>query len=70
MTDPAPIMPAEAEEDVEIYTPERLAEFFLNNAIDAESYAYAREEVRKLGLDPDEIDHIPPPDCRQGLPRQ
>lgn len=35
----------------EIYTPERLAEFFLSNAIDAQDYARAREEVRKLGLD-------------------
>ena len=42
---------------VEVYTPERKAEFLLSNAIDAEDYARAREEVRKLGLDPDFIPH-------------
>jgi len=50
--------------EVEIYTPERKAEFLLNCAINAEDYASAREEVRRLGLDPDAIDHTPPPDCR------
>jgi AbrB family looped-hinge helix DNA binding protein len=46
---------------VEIYTPERIAEFLLNNAVDAEDYASAREEVRRLGLDPDAIPHEIPP---------
>jgi AbrB family looped-hinge helix DNA binding protein len=46
---------------VEIYTPERIAEFLLNNAVDAEDYESAREEVRKLGLDPDAIPHEKPP---------
>ena len=45
---------------VEVYTPERKAEFLLSNAIDAEDYARAREEVRKLGLDPDAIPHYKP----------
>ena len=45
---------------VEVYTPERKAEFLLSNAIDAEDYARAREEVRKLGLDPDSIPHHKP----------
>ena len=45
---------------VEVYTPERKAEFLLSNAIDAEDYARAREEVRKLGLDPDSIPHYKP----------
>ena len=45
---------------VEVYTPERKAEFLLSNAIDAEDYARAREEVRKLGLDPDFIPHYKP----------
>jgi AbrB family looped-hinge helix DNA binding protein len=40
---------------VEIYTPERRAEFLLSTAIDAEDYARAREAVRQLGLDPDSI---------------
>ena len=45
---------------VEVYTPERKAEFLLSNAIDAEDYARAREEVCKLGLDPDFIPHYKP----------
>ena len=45
---------------VEVYTPERKAEFLLSNTIDAEDYARAREEVRKLGLDPDSIPHYKP----------
>jgi AbrB family looped-hinge helix DNA binding protein len=45
---------------VEIYTPERIAQFLLMNAIDAEDYAGAREEVIKMGLDPDTISHDPP----------
>jgi AbrB family looped-hinge helix DNA binding protein len=46
---------------VEIYTPERIAEFLLNNSVDAEDYESAREEVRKLLLDPDAIPHEKPP---------
>ncbi len=42
---------------VEVYTPERRAEFLLSNAIDAEDYARAKEEVRKMGLDPIAIPH-------------
>ena len=42
---------------VEIYTLERRAEFLLSNAIDADDYAEAVQEVRKLGLDPDKIPH-------------
>jgi hypothetical protein len=34
---------------IEIYTPERRAEFLLSNATDAEDYAGAIEEVLKLG---------------------
>jgi AbrB family looped-hinge helix DNA binding protein len=45
---------------VEIYTPERKAEFLLENAVDLKDYARARAAVRKLGLDPDEIPHKPP----------
>jgi AbrB family looped-hinge helix DNA binding protein len=40
---------------VEIYTPERRAEFLLNNAIDDEDYAKALEEVRGMGIDPKTI---------------
>ena len=48
---PAVVMP------VEIYTPERRAEFLLSNAVDAEEYARAIEEVRQMGLDPATIPH-------------
>jgi AbrB family looped-hinge helix DNA binding protein len=45
---------------VEIYTPERRAEFLLSTAIDAEDYVRAREAVRQLGLEPDSIAHYKP----------
>ena len=45
---------------LEIYSPERKAEFLLNNAVDQEDYARAREEVVGLGLDPDLIPHAQP----------
>ncbi len=40
---------------IETYTPERKAEFLLNNAVSSQDYADARKEVRKVGLDPDTI---------------
>lgn len=42
---------------VEIYTPERKAEFILNNAVTARDYTWAVKEVRKMGLDPKKIPH-------------
>jgi AbrB family looped-hinge helix DNA binding protein len=45
---------------VEIYTPERKAQFLLNNALTAEDYAWAVFEVKKLGLDPENIPHERP----------
>lgn len=51
---PAVTMPVE----VEIYTPERLAEFFLNNVMTKEGYLEARKDVEQMGIDPDTIDHI------------
>jgi len=51
---PAAVLP------VEVYSPERKAEFLLNNAIDAEDYAAAIDQVRKLGLDPSVIPHRKP----------
>jgi len=45
---------------VEIYTPERIAEFLLSNAIDADDYADAVQEVRKLGFDPEKVLHHKP----------
>ena len=44
---------------VEIYTPERKAEFLLNNAVTPQEYAWARKEARRLGVDPDRIPHKP-----------
>ena len=46
---------------VEVYTPERKAQFLLSNAIDAADYADAVAEVRAMGLDPDTIPHYKPP---------
>lgn len=45
---------------IEIYTPTRIAEFLLSNAVDAKDYRAARREVQKMGLDPDTIDHHRP----------
>lgn len=44
---------------VEIYTDERIAEFRLNNALDARDYPAALKDVRAMGLDPDKIPHKP-----------
>jgi len=51
---PAMIVP------VEKYSPERKAEFLLNNATNRDDYKRARREVKKLGLDPDSIPHRRP----------
>src|SRR5215216_2448131 len=45
--------------EIEIYTPERKAEFFLNNATDLDEYHWARAEVERMGLNPDDIPHEP-----------
>ena len=44
----------------EEYTDERVAEFLLSNTTDAEDYARAVKLVRKMGLDPQRIDHDKP----------
>jgi AbrB family looped-hinge helix DNA binding protein len=46
---PAAVLP------VEIYSPERKAEFLLANAVDPDDRRAAEAEVRKLGLDPARI---------------
>ncbi|MBM4032066.1 MAG: AbrB/MazE/SpoVT family DNA-binding domain-containing protein [Planctomycetes bacterium] len=51
---PAMVLPYER------YTPERIAEFILGGAVNAEDYARAVEEVRRMGLDPAKIDHFKP----------
>lgn len=52
---PAVVLP------VEVYTPERKAQFLLSSAVDARDYADAVEEVRRMGLDPRAIPHYKPP---------
>jgi AbrB family looped-hinge helix DNA binding protein len=46
---------------LEVYTPERKAEFLLSGAVDLADYRRARALVRKLGLDPDKVSHHKPP---------
>lgn len=45
---------------VEVYTSQREAEFLLSNAMDANDYAWAVEEVRRMGLDPEAVPHRKP----------
>lgn len=47
---------------LELYSPERRAEFILSNAVDAEDYERAATEVRAMGLDPESIPHAHPSD--------
>jgi hypothetical protein len=54
------IEPNDTQPTVEEYTIERKAEFLLNNAVDEADYRRAREEVQKLGLNPDSIPHLRP----------
>jgi AbrB family looped-hinge helix DNA binding protein len=44
----------------EVMSQERKAELLLNNAINRDEYQKLREVVRRMGLDPDGIDHDPP----------
>jgi AbrB family looped-hinge helix DNA binding protein len=45
---------------LERYTPERKAEFLLNNAVTPEDYAWALGEIKKLGIDSRTIPHEKP----------
>lgn len=45
---------------LEIYSPDRKAEFLLSNAIDAKDYQAALKEVRKMGVDPSTVPHHQP----------
>ncbi len=45
---------------VEVYSPERVAEFLLTNAVGVEDYARAVARVRAMGLDPERIPHVKP----------
>ena len=57
------IRPAEAP-PVEIYTPERKAEFLLSNSLDAKDYVENVKRVCEMGLDPEKIDHYKPPEVQ------
>lgn len=61
------IRPAKAY-PVERYSDTRAAQFILNDAIDAASYAKARELVQKMGLDPDQVPHDRPDATDQSVP--
>jgi hypothetical protein len=45
----------------EKYSPEQKAQFLLSNAVDESDYNAALAEVRKLGIDPDNVVHSKPP---------
>ncbi len=45
---------------LEMYSPERRAQFLLSNAVDAADYRRALREVRVMGLDPSRIPHRRP----------
>ena len=45
---------------IETYSPERVAEFLLSNAVDAREYAGAVAQVKSMGLDPKAIPHTKP----------
>jgi AbrB family looped-hinge helix DNA binding protein len=45
---------------VEIYAPERKAEFLLSNAVDAKDYRDAQATVRRMGIDPAKVRHKKP----------
>ena len=45
---------------VQMYTPARVAEFVLNNAVDEDDYTRAVKEVRRLGVDPKTVPHRKP----------
>ncbi len=45
---------------VEEYSLRRRAELLLNNAVDDKDYERLREEVRRMGIDPDDVPHHRP----------
>jgi len=51
---PAAVLP------LEMYTPERKAEFLLSNAVDAEDYKEALKAVKEMGVDPAKVKHRRP----------
>ena len=53
---PAAVLP------IEVYTAARKAAFVLSGAMNADDYAVACDEVRRMGLDPEKIPHSKPSD--------
>jgi hypothetical protein len=53
---------------LEVYSPERKAEFLLSNAVDAADYSVAVEDVKRMGLDPDTILHDRPAGAKKESP--
>src|SRR5271156_3135497 len=51
----------------EVWTPERKAEFFLNNSVTQEDYDQACADIREMGLDPAKIPFTEP-GMRETLP--
>lgn len=47
--------------ETEVYTPQRIAEFLLNNAVDGSEYDAAITRVRDMDIDPDTVPHQPRP---------
>ena len=45
-------------EPIEIYSSARIAEFLLGNATSPAEYAAAVAEVRRMGLDPEQINYF------------
>lgn len=48
--------------ETEIYTPQRIVEFLLNNAVDGTEYDRAIDRAREMGVDPESIPHQPRPE--------
>jgi AbrB family looped-hinge helix DNA binding protein len=48
--------------ETELYTPQRIAEFLLNNAVDGADFDAAMTRVREMGIDPDSVPHQPRPE--------
>jgi bifunctional DNA-binding transcriptional regulator/antitoxin component of YhaV-PrlF toxin-antitoxin module len=45
---------------VEMCLPARIAAFLLNNTVDADDYRRVVKEVRRLGVEPDDVPHRKP----------
>lgn len=65
ITNRPPSVPARpGSPEIAEYTPERIAEFLLSNAVSDRDYVWASAEVRRMGLDPEKIPHYRPAGVR------